>query len=55
MAEMQYYYWSRKGIRPSVFSNMSYEEKLVIRAFFEIEVEEIEKRSKAGVVCPQLL
>ena len=55
MAEMAYYYWTRKGIRPSVFSEMSPEEKLVVRAFFELEVEEIGKRIKAGVVCPQLL
>ena len=32
-AEMMYYYWTRHGIRPSVFYGMPPGERLVIRAF----------------------
>lgn len=38
---MMYYYWTRHGIRPSVFWAMPPGERLVIRAFFEHEREEI--------------
>lgn len=34
---MMYYYWTEKGIRPSVFYNIPEREKLVIRAFYEYE------------------
>lgn len=49
---MMYYYWSRKGIRPSVFYNMSPGEQIVVRAFFEEEIKEKERMGKAGVHCP---
>lgn len=51
---MMYYYWSRKGIRPSVFYNMSAGERIVIRAFFEEEIKEKEKQAKEGFYCPML-
>lgn len=37
---MMYYYWVEHGIRPSVFYNMSSGEKLVVRSFYEKEMEE---------------
>lgn len=37
---MMYYYWTEKGIRPSVFYNIPEREKLVIRAFYEYEQSE---------------
>ncbi|WP_157857741.1 hypothetical protein [Gottschalkia purinilytica] len=52
---MMYYYWTRKGVRPSLFYNMREEEKIVIRAFYELEIEEIQERTKNGFVCPQVL
>lgn len=43
---MMYYYWTRHGIRPSVFWAMPPGERLVIRAFFEHEREEITRNLK---------
>lgn len=40
---MMHYYWVKHGIRPSVFYNMPKGEQLVIRAFFERELEEREE------------
>lgn len=52
---MMYYYWTRKGIRPSVFTDMPERERLAIRAFYELELDEIKERKEAGARCPQLL
>lgn len=41
---MLYYYWTTKGIRPSVFTEMPYGEKLAIRAFYEKEIADLKKR-----------
>lgn len=49
-----YYYWTRKGIRPSVFYSMSPGEKVMIKAFFEEEMAERERMAKAGAVCPMM-
>lgn len=49
-----YYYWSRKGIRPSEFYNMRLGELIVVRAFYEEEIREKERRAKAGTYCPYL-
>lgn len=43
---MMYYYWNKNGMRPSVFYNMSQGEKLVVRAFFEYEIEKKEYEAK---------
>ena len=43
---MMYYYWTRHGIRPSVLFNMPMGERLVIRAFFEHEREEVNRALK---------
>jgi hypothetical protein len=45
---MMYYYWTRHGIRPSVFYGMPPGERLVIRAFFEHEREDIEDVLKSS-------
>ena len=42
-----YYYWTRHGIRPSVLFNMPMGERLVIRAFFEHEREEVYRALKS--------
>ncbi|MBD8500742.1 MULTISPECIES: hypothetical protein [Paenibacillus] len=47
---MLYYYWSRKGIRPSIIQSMSAGERHLIRAFFEMELEERHKAAKTGNV-----
>lgn len=49
-----YYYWSRKGIRPSEIYNMPFGERLVVRAFYEEEIREKERIAKAGAACPVL-
>lgn len=41
-----YYYWTRHGIRPSVLFNMPLGERLMVRAFYEREREEIERTVK---------
>ena len=48
---MMYFYWKTKGIRPSVFWNMSEGEKIVLRAFYEYEMT---KDDKKGLSCPFL-
>lgn len=40
---MMYYYWKEKGIRPSVFYNMSIGERMIVQVFYENEVEEKNK------------
>jgi hypothetical protein len=42
---MLYYYWVTKGIRPSVFVSMPYGEALVVRAFYEKEVKDIQTKN----------
>lgn len=37
---MMYWYWVRKGIRPSVFYSMPKGELTVIQAFYEKELDE---------------
>ncbi|WP_167336430.1 hypothetical protein [Paenibacillus tyrfis] len=49
---MLYYYWSRKGIRPSVIHNLPPGEYTLIRAFYEYEHEEREKVYASGKVWP---
>jgi len=46
---MLYYYWSRRGIRPSDIHNMPPGEQLLVRAFFEYEMDEREKLAKSGM------
>jgi hypothetical protein len=46
LVEMMYYYWTRHGIRPSVFFNMPIGERIVIRGFYEHEREKIERALK---------
>lgn len=59
MTQMMYYYWKTKGIRPSIFYQMSKGEQVVIRAFFEKELEEknemIRQMEKSGFACPAML
>lgn len=43
---MMYYYWRHGRVRPSVFYNMAAGEKMVIRAFFEQEIEDRNKENK---------
>ena len=52
---MMFYYWKRRGIRPSVFYAMPRGELTVIQAFYEQEIEEHNeavKRSEGKAVCP---
>ena len=50
-----YYYWTKKGIRPSVFYSMPKGELLLIKAFFEEELKEKAKLANQGIVCPSIL
>jgi hypothetical protein len=53
-----YYYWRRKGIRPSVFYSMPKGELTVIQAFYEKEIEDRDKAQKemdGKVFCPYQL
>ncbi|MCT4605859.1 MAG: hypothetical protein N4A64_07100 [Marinisporobacter sp.] len=43
---MLYYYWKTKGIRPSVLYNMPRGEMILLMAFYEKEMEELEKMMK---------
>jgi hypothetical protein len=54
--QMMYWYWKKKGIRPSVFYQIPYGELTIIRAFYELEVEEENEKIKAlsGMPCPAL-
>jgi len=45
---MLYYYWSRKGIRPSEIYGMAPGEQLLIRAFYEAELEERDRLARTG-------
>lgn len=45
---MLYYYWVTKGIRPSVFAAMPYGEKVVVRAFYEREIQKDDM--KRGII-----
>jgi hypothetical protein len=49
---MLFYYWKRHGILPSVLFNLPIGEKLVIRAFYEQEIEDTQKVVKTGKVFP---
>jgi hypothetical protein len=40
MAGLSYYYWKNGRIRPSFFYNLPKGEFAIIRAFFELEIEE---------------
>jgi len=42
---MLYYYWVKRGIRPSVFASMPYGERMVVRAFYEREIADIIRKS----------
>jgi hypothetical protein len=44
---MMYYYWTRHGIRPSVLFHMPLGERVMIRAFYEHEREEIDRALKS--------
>ncbi|MCW0824694.1 hypothetical protein OKS01_10525 [Clostridioides difficile] len=48
-----YYYWKKKGIRPSLFYTMDKGELKLIEAFFALEIEEeVEKMKHRYGVCP---
>ena len=52
---MMYYYWKYRGISPSVFYSMPKGELLVVKAFYEKEIEERNEAIKASqgkAVCP---
>ncbi|WP_198957423.1 hypothetical protein [Paenibacillus selenitireducens] len=51
---MLYYYWSRKGIRPSELHNLPAGEQWLIRVFYEMEMEERERIAKTGNVWATL-
>ncbi|KIQ93884.1 hypothetical protein LH47_02034 [Anoxybacillus thermarum] len=55
--QMMYWYWKKKGIRPAVFYQIPYGELTIIRAFYELEVEEENEKIKAlsGMPCAALL
>ena len=38
---MMYFYWTRKGIRPSFFYELPQGELALIRAFYEEHIEEL--------------
>ncbi|MBP0725533.1 hypothetical protein J5Y03_10070 [Bacillus sp. RG28] len=55
---MMYWYWKKKGIRPSFFFELPRGEMAIISAFFEEELkEEVEKRKamSEGSICPGML
>lgn len=45
---MMYWYWTRKGIRPSEFNKIPPGELTIIRGFFELEIEEENEKRKSG-------
>jgi hypothetical protein len=49
---MLYHYWIRHGILPSVLYNLPVGEKIVLRAFYEHEMEEKHKAIQTGKVFP---
>lgn len=52
---MMYWYWKKRGIRPSVFYSMPRGELTVIQAFHQKEVEEYNeamKQAEGKAVCP---
>ena len=49
---MLYHYWKRHGILPSVLYNLPIGEKIVLRAFYEREMEEKYKAIRTGKVFP---
>ena len=51
---MLFHYWKRHGILPSVLFNLPIGEKIVLRAFFEQEMEDRQKILRAGKVFPTL-
>ena len=49
---MMYFYWTRKGIRPSFFYELPKGELALIRAFYEEYVEELSKNES---MCPMMM
>jgi hypothetical protein len=49
---MMYFYWTRKGIRPSFFYELPQGELALIRAFYEEYIEEL---SNTESMCPMML
>ena len=43
---MLYYYWTRHGIRPSVIYTMPPGERMLVRAFYEYEREDVNELIK---------
>lgn len=55
---MMYWYWKKKGIRPSFFFDLPKGERTIIHAFFEEELKEESERMKSlegGSVCPRMM
>lgn len=55
-----YYYWKKRGIRPSVFYSMPRGELAVIQAFYQRELEDQAKmlkmiKDRGGAACPYFL
>lgn len=46
---MMYWYWTRKGIRPSEFKKIPPGEMTIIRGFYELEIEEEIERRKNSI------
>ena len=46
MTSMMYYYWVNGRLRPSFFNEMSHNELTIVRAFFELEIDEINQSGK---------
>ncbi|WP_165000430.1 hypothetical protein [Anaerophilus nitritogenes] len=46
---MIYYFWKTKGIRPSVIYNMPRGELILLMAFYEKEMQEIEEMMKREI------
>jgi hypothetical protein len=49
---MMYFYWTRKGIRPSFFYELPQGELALIRAFYEEHIEELSKNES---ICPMMM
>ncbi len=54
---MMYWNWKKRGIRPSFFHGIPMGELTIIRAFYELEVEEENEKMKAmsNMQCPSML
>jgi len=56
--QLMYWNWKKRGIRPSVIYSMPKGELTILRAFFELEMEEEKQKMKAlekGAMCPAML